>query len=83
MEIMDIASLSTYMSMSKLQNDIGTAVLSKVFEQVDVASEGMAKIMEASVNPGVGQNIDISVQKKYDNQMATAQQTSKKRFCYT
>lgn len=61
MEIMDIASLSTYMSMSKLQNDIGTAVLSKVFEQVDVASEGMAKIMEASVNPGVGQNIDISV----------------------
>lgn len=61
MDIMDIASLSSSMSMSQLQNDIGVAVLSKVFDQVEVATEGMTKIMEASVNPGVGQNIDISV----------------------
>ena len=58
---MSIASLSTYMSMSQLQTDIGIAVMSNVMDQVDVVSEGMTKIMEASVTPNLGQNIDICV----------------------
>ncbi|MDE7157314.1 MAG: YjfB family protein, partial [Lachnospiraceae bacterium] len=58
---MDIAALSTYMSMSQLQNDIGFAVLNKAMDTMEVTGEGIQKILEASVTPELGQNIDILI----------------------
>ncbi|MCI8495574.1 MAG: putative motility protein [Lachnospiraceae bacterium] len=58
---MDIASLSTALSMSKLSNDIGTLMLRKQLDNAEVMGESMIKIMEQSVTPHLGGNIDISV----------------------
>ena len=58
---MDIASLSTALSMSKLSNDIGTLMLRKQLDNAEVMGESMIKIMEQSVAPHLGGNIDISV----------------------
>lgn len=58
---MDIAALSTALSAIDLQSDIGMAVLNKALEQNDITCEGITKIMESSVLPDLGQNIDISI----------------------
>lgn len=58
---MDIASLSTGMSVLNLQNDVSFAVLGKALDQIEQAGDGMQKIMESSVMPNLGQNIDYSV----------------------
>lgn len=58
---MDIAALSMSMSSAALCNQIGTAVLSKSLDNMEVMGEGMKKIMEASVQPHLGQNVDYSV----------------------
>lgn len=58
---MDIAALSTAMQMSQLQFDVGVAVLDNSLEMIEDLGEGAIKMMEASVNPDLGQNIDISI----------------------
>ncbi len=58
---MDIASLSTALSMTKLNGDIGVLMLSKQLDAVETMGDSMIKIMEQSVTPHVGGNIDISV----------------------
>ena len=67
---MDIAKLSTMMSMSKIQSDVGMAMLSKQLDTFKDLGQGLvetldatpsASAMELSVNPAVGGNIDISV----------------------
>ena len=58
---MDIAALSTAMQMSQLQSDVGVAVLVNCLELIEDLGEGVIKMMEASVNPDLGQNIDICV----------------------
>ena len=58
---MDIAALSTAMQMSQLQSDVGVAVLDNSLELIEDLGQGMIKMMEASVNPDLGQNIDICV----------------------
>lgn len=58
---MDIAALSTCMSMAELKNDIGFAVMSNALDQFEQTGEGMKKILESSVMPNLGQNIDYSV----------------------
>lgn len=58
---MDIAALSTAMQMSQLQFDVGVAVLDNSLEMIEDLGEGAVKMMEASVNPDLGQNIDISI----------------------
>lgn len=58
---MDISILSSTMRMAELQNDIGIAVMSKALEQFEQTGDGMQKILEASVNPALGQNIDYQV----------------------
>ena len=54
---MDIASLSTAMSTQNILNDVSVAMLSKSLDMGD----GMVKIMESSVTPYLGQNIDYLV----------------------
>ena len=58
---MDIAALSTSMAMSELANQVSVQVLAKSLDTVETMGEGMKKIMEMSVTPNIGGNIDISV----------------------
>lgn len=58
---MDIASLSTALSMSQVQNDFGVLMLNKQLDTVEVLGDSMIKMMEQSVTPHLGANIDISI----------------------
>ena len=58
---MDIASLSTAMSTQNILNDVSVAMLSKSLDTVEDMGDGMVKIMESSVTPYLGQNIDYFV----------------------
>ena len=57
---MDIAALSTAMSMADVQTQFGMAMLDKSLENMETMGEGMLKILETSVNPHIGGNIDVS-----------------------
>ena len=63
---MDIAALSTAMSMEKLHVNVGYAMMSKVMDTMEMSTEAMAEMLEAAAQisggasvPGVGENIDI------------------------
>ncbi len=58
---MSLISLSSVASQAAITNDIGVAVLDMAMEDIDTLGDGMRKMMELSVNPGLGANIDISV----------------------
>ncbi len=58
---MDIASLSTALSMTQVNNDIGVLMLGKQLDTVEVMGDSMIKMMEQSVTPHLGANIDISI----------------------
>ncbi|MBQ3513201.1 MAG: YjfB family protein [Lachnospiraceae bacterium] len=58
---MDIAALSMSMASADLQTQIGTAVMKLSMETVEQVSDGMKQMMELSVTPYIGGNIDISV----------------------
>lgn len=58
---MDIASLSTAMSTQNILNDVSVAMLSKSLDTAEDMGDGMVKIMESSVTPYLGQNIDYYV----------------------
>ena len=60
-DFMDIAALATGMSMANISTEIGTAVLAQNLDMIETLGEGMTKMMELSVNPHIGGNIDISV----------------------
>lgn len=57
---MDIAAVSTAMSMADLQTDIGVAVLNKSMDNMETMGEGMKKILESSVTPHIGGNVDVT-----------------------
>ncbi len=58
---MDIASLSTALSMTQLNGDFGVLMLSKQLDAAETMGESMIKIMEQSVTPHLGGNVDISL----------------------
>lgn len=58
---MDIAALSSVMSQNAIMNQVSTAVLSKSLDNMEIMGDGMKKIMEASVQPQLGQNVDVSI----------------------
>lgn len=58
---MDVAALSTALSNINLANQVSVQVLSMSLDTLETTGEGMRKMMEMSVNPSVGGNIDISV----------------------
>ena len=63
---MDIAGLSTALSMSSTQSKISIAVLSRELDTNRELGQGMVEMidaaaMEQSVYPGLGGNIDIRV----------------------
>lgn len=66
MEIMDIAGLSMGMSQAKVVTDVSTAMLAKSLDMMETIGDGMAELMkrsmmENSVTPNLGGNIDIMV----------------------
>lgn len=58
---MDIAALSMASSQINLSTQVSTAVLSMSLDTVEQSGEGMIKMMEQSVHPSLGQNIDIQL----------------------
>ena len=58
---MDIAGLSTNLSTIKVVNDVQVAVLRQSLDTLETSGDSLTKMMEASVNPELGQNIDIRI----------------------
>ena len=56
---MDIAALSTALSQAKVIDAASLAMLSKTLDQQKSSCDNMIKIMEQSVNPNLGKNVDI------------------------
>ena len=61
MDIMDVANLSMNLSSSRVINDVQVAVLKKSLDKLETTGDDLTKMMEASVTPNLGQNIDISI----------------------
>ncbi len=61
MDVSSIASMSMYMSQANLMQDLGTAVLGMALDTMDMQGQSAASILESSVNPDIGSNIDIQV----------------------
>lgn len=55
---MDIAALSVVQSQASLSTDVGLAVTKLVMNTAVQDSAALTKLMELSVNPGVGGNFD-------------------------
>lgn len=56
---MDIAGLSMALAQTKVMNDVSTAMLAKSMDTTEAISESMIQMMEQSVTPNLGTNIDI------------------------
>ena len=58
---MGIAGLSTNLSTINVVNDVQVAVLRQSLDTLETSGDSLTKMMEASVNPELGQNIDIRI----------------------
>ncbi|MDO5519588.1 MAG: YjfB family protein [bacterium] len=58
---MDIASLSMAMSQYNISSAISIGMLSKSLDQAEATGEAMTTMLEESVDPNVGQHIDIKL----------------------
>ena len=58
---MDIAGLSTNLSTINVVNDVQVVVLRQSLDTLETSGDSITKMMEASVNPELGQNIDIRI----------------------
>ncbi len=58
---MDIAALSVSLNQINTSSEVGVAMLSKALETQETMGAEMVKMMEQSVNPHIGANIDVSV----------------------
>ena len=61
MDIMDVANLSMNLSSSRVINDVQVAVLKKSLDTLETTGDDLTKMMEATVTPTLGHNIDISI----------------------
>ena len=59
MDVMGIASVAMYAANASNLSDIGTAVLDMAIDQDNAQGSAMAAMLENSVNPAVGGNIDV------------------------
>ena len=58
---MSIASLSTDIAMAKTMSAVGTAVMKQTMDTNEAMGEGMVKMMENSVTPHLGNNVDVKL----------------------
>ena len=61
MDIQGLSLASITLSGANVNTDIGMALLSKSLEATDETGAAMIEMLEKSVNPMVGQNIDIRI----------------------
>lgn len=59
MEINGLGMSSTVLSNSNTQSAVGLMMLNKALDADQMNGDAMTKMLERSVNPMVGQNIDI------------------------
>lgn len=58
---MDIAALASISKYTELRQSVSTAVARLAMDQSESQSQDLLRMMETSVNPDVGVNIDIRV----------------------
>ena len=58
---MDIAALSMSLSQIKVANQASISVLKLTMDTAQEQMEDMTKIMEQSVNPHIGSNLDLKL----------------------
>lgn len=58
---MDIAGLSINMNQTQLLTEVKTAVLAKNLDAQEQMKESIKVMMEQSVKPNLGKNIDVSI----------------------
>ena len=58
---MDIPALSVAVSQANVMSQYSVAMLSKSLDTMEEHGEQMIKMMEQSVTPHLGKNIDISI----------------------
>lgn len=58
---MSIASLSTEMAMSKTMSAVSTSVMKQTMDTNETMGAEMVKMMENSVTPHLGNNIDVKL----------------------
>lgn len=58
---MDIPAMSVAMSQTQLMTQVNVAVLAKSLSSIETMGDNMVKMMEQSVSPNLGGNIDITV----------------------
>ncbi len=58
---MDIAMTSMILSQSQTMTNISTALLSKSLDSIEVMGDNFTKMMEQSVQPNLGQSLDIKI----------------------
>lgn len=58
---MQVASIPLPTNPSVTSIDVGVAVLSKNLDVIEELGQSMIKMMEQSVSPHLGQNIDLTV----------------------
>ena len=58
---MDITALSMQTSALQASDMVSVAVFKKTLEAIEGSGENLIKIMEQSVQPNLGQNIDLRV----------------------
>ena len=58
-EGMDIAAYSVAHSQNQVLQDMGIGILAKTLDMAEVQGAELTKMMELSVNPGLGSNKDV------------------------
>lgn len=58
---MSIASLSTDLAMSKTMSAVSTAVMKQTMDTNEALGTEMVKMMEKSVTPHLGSNVDVKL----------------------
>jgi len=56
---MDIAAASIIMKQQQLKQQVGISVMKKAMSSAETSTEALLKMMEQSVQPNLGQDIDI------------------------
>ncbi len=64
MEIQGLGLSSTVLSNANTSSAVGMAMLDKTLQADQENGDSLVKMLERSVNPLIGQNIDIRIQKR-------------------
>lgn len=59
LSFMDVAAMSVVMRQGQLMHQVGVSVMKKAMESAEISTEALLKVLEQSVQPNLGQNIDI------------------------